>query len=72
MLRKHGKETWYAKLGGAAPVAPSPLSTVIKSKSLFVFNIISASSFHCSSLPIAALIPTGKPVASAMFFNKFN
>ncbi len=65
-----GSATWSAKASGAAPVPPSPPSIVMKSGPLPVSAMWAASSDQNPRCPTADLIPTGRPVSSAMASTK--
>jgi hypothetical protein len=66
----NGIATWSANTSGAAPVPPSPPSMVMKSGARPLCSICCTSSRQKLISPTALLIPTGSPVASAIFSMK--
>ena len=66
----NGSATFSVKTSGAAPVPPSPPSTVMKSTARSSLAIRRASSSQKPLSPIADLMPTGRPVSSASISTK--
>ncbi len=64
--RRKGKDTASVNTSGPAPVPPSPPSIVMKSTPRSRGTIAVASSSQKVMSPMADLMPTGRPVRSAM------
>src|SRR5690625_1264131 len=62
---RNGSDTESLKVSGAAPVPPSPPSTVMKSTPRRPSAMVAARSCQNCRSPTADLIPTGSPVACA-------
>ncbi len=67
---RNGSAIESAKIGGDAPVPPSPPSTVTKSTPRSPLAMSLTSSYQNSISPTALLMPTGTPVSVAMSSTK--